>query len=205
MLKTNGTMKVRNSAFDESGSGVVYLYQRTGETASLDEPIGVTLDRDWEVKEKDEEGAGAGAGAGALSKVASRARHQYFDPYTAEKLPLDGDYDGAALFQGPALRHGCTSDVKECWRETSLSVRRFSGEHALLRRELADLNLVSSTSLSHQPAKKFKVQAKRKATKRRVTSTATGFGVNQHLRGTDMERILRETRDKNEREDMGSR
>ncbi|KAJ1394809.1 hypothetical protein B484DRAFT_459109, partial [Ochromonadaceae sp. CCMP2298] len=72
----------------------------------------VTLDRDLEVKEKDEEGAGAGAGA--LSKVASRARHQYFDPYTAEKLPLDGDYDGAALFQGPALRHGCTSDVKEC-------------------------------------------------------------------------------------------
>jgi hypothetical protein len=105
---------------------------------------------------------------------------------------------------GQAIRHGCTSDVKECWRETSLSVRRFLGEHAALRRELCDLNLVSSTSLSHMPVKKFKVQAKRKATKRRATTTTVskGFGVNQHLRGTDIERILRETRERNDREDM---
>jgi hypothetical protein len=132
-------------------------------------------------------------------------RNVYCDPYTAELMPLDGDFEGDAPFVGSCFRHGCTTDIKNCWKQTAEELRKFSGDGELLHRELVSLNLLSrhvSTTgnlLVRQRAQKTK--PKRKQSKPRAGAAgASLYGVNAHVKGTELEKLIKEAQAKAERE-----
>lgn len=145
------------------------------------------------------------------------SKNVYAIPYTAESMPLDGDFQGAQKtdengnefvdgYVGPAYRHGVTTDIKECWKKTAAGVRAFKGDEVALRQELVHLGLVSqSFSRKENTAnKRQKTGPKRKAARRRPSHYHEGtFGVNAHIWGTDLEKVLKETAAKNIAEEQG--
>lgn len=162
-------------------------------------------------------------------------KNVYCDPYTEHVLPLDGDFEGhegaasseaagnnseTVVFKGSAFKHGCTNDIKDCWRDTiEGGFRQFQGgQEKALEMELIRLNLLSKNLLNNaQTADSLKRKANQTGSgsggangkKRQVrkskpggavlgANSSTNFGVNAHLRGTALEKILRETREKEE-------
>eukprot|EP01034_Spumella_vulgaris_P024841 gene24841-31229_t len=145
-------------------------------------------------------------------------KNVYCDVFNSHLLPLDGDFEGTSsssgaggveeqkegdkvVFTGPAFRHGCTNDVKELWSHSyEQGLKQFITDESMLERELTTLKLLSSTHATdaNVTKKREKVVKKRKVSVRRATvsNNSTSFGVNAHLRGTGLERILQETRNK---------
>lgn len=129
-------------------------------------------------------------------------RNVYIDPFNAETLPLDGDFEGSDTYNGVAVRHGCTLDIKTCWSKTLESLQPFHGEDTALHRELVTLNLISrplSTAQQNKRKIEKKEKTKRKPRKKQVTAVNRGgsvYGMNTHLKGTGLEKILQETRQK---------
>jgi hypothetical protein len=111
------------------------------------------------------------------------------------------------LFQeytGPAFRHGCTTDVKRCWERSAEGLRQFLGDAEALHKELVARNLVSRNvaSSTQLPKKKAeKVKARRKQPRARVTANASTFGVNAHIKGSALEKVILEARAKAEMEE----
>lgn len=130
-------------------------------------------------------------------------RNKYYNPFTPKQLPLDGDFDGDQEFVGVALKHGCTNDVKECWKKTAENLKKFIGNEEALPEELLALNLISrplsAASLEAKRRQQLrdrngangkKVKKERVKRKPRDISMA-GYGANAHLRGTRLEQILK--------------
>jgi hypothetical protein len=134
-------------------------------------------------------------------------RNLYCTPFTAEALPLDGDFDGEQEFKGPALRHGCTTDIKDIWHQTADSLKRFEGDGVALYKELVSLRLLDPHSLlNSNPAGQTRAGIRALAKKKKIrkvrqsSSNYTGHGVNAHLKGSELEQILKETREKLDKE-----
>lgn len=159
-------------------------------------------------------------GSGALHEQTQRSKaptsvnlekemsenNKYCTPFNGDCLPLDGDYDhgnntpNGFIFQGIALKHGCTNDVKEIWKKTFETVEPNVEDDQFIHQELIRLGLIRSTVLQNEKKKKVndnkdKEKKKRQVRARRETRTDV-LGVNAHLRGTAIEKILNETRDK---------
>lgn len=139
-------------------------------------------------------------------------RNVYLHPFTDSALPLDGDYGGSADFSGTSLRHGCTTDIKDSWYRTAVEgLKRFAGDGAALRRELVVLNLVSdhapsqtnTATAGYRKRTRGSSNGQRKRRKQRVVASNSLYGVNAHLKGTVLEAVLRETREKNLAADEG--
>mmetsp|Transcript_106948 Transcript_106948/g.209641 ORF Transcript_106948/g.209641 Transcript_106948/m.209641 type:complete len:407 (+) Transcript_106948:52-1272(+) len=148
----------------------------------------------------------AAAPASVTSDKDMSERNVYCDPYTAEALPLDGDYDGAEEYTGPAYRHGCSTDVKQAWECTSGELAQFHGDGDALRKELISRNLLSRHAVStsaHAPKRRTeKVKARRKtSTRPRANANSSNFGINAHIKGTELEKVILEARAKAEREE----
>mmetsp|Transcript_36699 Transcript_36699/g.63335 ORF Transcript_36699/g.63335 Transcript_36699/m.63335 type:complete len:397 (-) Transcript_36699:5-1195(-) len=162
---------------------------------------------------------GSAIGSGAAGEQIQRAaaptsvtidkdmsgRNVYCDPFTNEVLPLDGDFEGNEVYTGPCFRHGCSSDIKQCWEHTAEGLRGFLGDGDALHRELINLNLVSKHASSAAPLKakrEVKAKAKRKITRTRVNANTSSYGTNAHLKGTGLEKVILEARAKAEREEQ---
>lgn len=162
-------------------------------------------------------------------------KNVYCDPYNDHVLPLDGDFEGqessgiaggaegaaassepSTVFKGPAFKHGCTNDIKDCWKATiEGGFRQFQTDEKALERELINLNLLSRNVVGsgqvtntlkrkdtngngNGSGKKRQVRKSRPGGAVLGANSSTNFGVNAHLRGTALEKILRETREKEE-------
>ena len=146
-------------------------------------------------------------------------KNVYLHKFDDKSLPLDGDFDAPVEFVGPCLRHGCTTDIKNAWKRTALAdeMRRFEQDGAALHRELVVLNLVSKHLAAHghgsssgnaagggtNKRRSAGVNKRRKPRVVRASASNSLYGVNAHLRGTSLEQVLKETRDKNLAEDNG--
>jgi len=111
----------------------------------------------------------------------------------------------AQVYTGPCYRHGCSSDIKQCWEQTAEGLRVFLGDGDALHRELVNLNLVSKHASSAAPLKakrEVKAKAKRKITRTRVNANTSSYGTNAHLKGTGLEKVILEARAKAEREEQ---
>ena len=109
------------------------------------------------------------------------------------------------VYTGPCYRHGCSSDIKQCWEQTAEGLRVFLGDGDALHRELVNLNLVSKQASSAAPLKakrEVKAKAKRKITRTRVNANTSSYGTNAHLKGTGLEKVILEARAKAEREEQ---
>lgn len=142
-----------------------------------------------------------------LDKDPPAAKNDYLLPFDHRLLPLDGDFEGD-LYTGPAYRHGCTTDLGELWMKTAAAMVPFQGKDSELAQKLVSLNLLS-TQFMHRPvhAKKTadKAGPKKRAKRMRESQmNSGGFGVNSHLRGTKLARVLQETREQSYRADNGT-
>ena len=124
-------------------------------------------------------------------------RNKYCNAFTSKALPLDGDFDGEKEYVGIALKHGCTNDVKECWKKTAEELKKFQGEneHAL-QQELLTLKLLTKPIFTSQEAKRRLAKGANKEKKERAkrkhrATNSTGYGVNAHLRGGRLDQILK--------------
>jgi hypothetical protein len=129
----------------------------------------------------------------------------YCSPFNANTLPLDGDFDNGqnngSAFKGVALKHGCTNDIKDIWRKTYEKTKSFVTDDTLLRQELVKHGLMRQLNASldrkKKPEKKEKEKKKRQIRKPRDSQRDNNnLGINAHLRGTAVEKILMETRQK---------
>jgi hypothetical protein len=106
------------------------------------------------------------------------------------------------VYTGPAYRHGCTTDVKLCWQRTAEALAQFQADGDALHKELVTRNLVSknvATGGAQAPKKRGeKVKARRKQSRPRANANASTFGVNAHIKGTALEKVILETRAKEE-------
>jgi hypothetical protein len=121
------------------------------------------------------------------------------DDYTATSLPLDADYEGPVIYTGPICKHGSTNDIRQCWQNTALEMKKnITSEEALLE-ELLRNKLISRSDVSTQSLisgrKRFQKDDMKKTRKKTVRSNKSGVGGyhNAHLRGTELERIVNET------------
>ena len=127
-----------------------------------------------------------GSAIGGTKKVKT-----FHDPFSADTLPLDGDFDGEealGVSEGKALRHGCTNDVRQCWLETAEHVKRLTGDEKALESELKRLALISRASTAVVRTRTAKA-AKTKDRKKRA-NTRTFVAANTHLAGTELGRII---------------
>lgn len=134
-------------------------------------------------------------------------KNVYHIQYTAKELPLDGDFDGTEAYTGPIYKHGCTNDLKELWRKTADDLKSFEKDDAALHRELVRLNLLSKSLTtveagSSRRTNKGKVKKRQTRKPRAGNSTA---GTNPHLRGTQLERVLKESYEKTLKQEERSR
>jgi hypothetical protein len=146
----------------------------------------------------------------------------YTQSYSATSLPLDGDFDMGTnhtpassssssstatknVLKVKAIKHGCTNDIKELWRKTYEEIKPFLGDTEndyQLQQELVKHGLIKSTMLSSASERKNKVGVKKEKKKRQVRKqrefhiSGDSLGVNAHLKGTAIEKILKETREK---------
>jgi hypothetical protein len=133
---------------------------------------------------------------------------EYTHLFDATQLPLDGDAECDAVWRGHALRHGVTSDLQKLWLESAEEVRALNRDDRLLAQRLVDNNLLS-TQFLHRPNMKRSSEDKNKGDRKRARRMresqmhSGGVGVNAHLRGTRLEKVLQETREKNFREENG--
>ncbi len=109
------------------------------------------------------------------------------------------------MYTGPAYRHGCSTDIKQCWERAAEALKAFEGDPDALHRELVARNLVSrhvATGAGQTGPRKRaeKVRAKRKISRPRANANASNFGVNAHIKGTALEKAILEARAKEERE-----
>ena len=62
-------------------------------------------------------------------------------------IPLDGDYDGNEIITSKALKHGCTNDVRQLWKETADDLTAFRADtykfDSLLQDELIRIKLLT--------------------------------------------------------------
>lgn len=108
-------------------------------------------------------------------------RNVYIDVLDASHVPLDGDYDGAVVYQGAAFKHGCTNDVRDMWAATLAETKPFMGDKEL-EAELFRLNLISRPGAAVQKKKVISAadaKKERRKVKRRIMKPT-----NTHLRGT---------------------
>ena len=124
-------------------------------------------------------------------------KNKYYNTFTVKSLPLDGDFDGDREYSGVAVKHGCTNDVKDCWKKTVEGLKPFIGNEEALQQELLALKLLSKPFTVSQESKrrlggKQKEKKERQKRKPREATSASGYGVNAHLRGTKLEQILRD-------------
>ena len=85
-------------------------------------------------------------GSGIEASVHKKIK-TYHDSFTAQSLPLDGDFDGNEVYNGVAYRYGCSNDVRLCWLQTKDEVKKLSDEkslEAILKKE----SLISQTTNS---------------------------------------------------------
>lgn len=90
--------------------------------------------------------------------------------------------------------------MKQCWQRSAEALSQFQGDGDALRRELVARNLVSknmASTGSQAPKKRAeKVKARRKQSRPRVNANASTFGVNAHIKGTALEKVILEARAK---------
>ena len=121
-------------------------------------------------------------------------RNKYCNDFNLNSLPLDGDFDGEKEYVGVALKHGCTNEVKDCWKKTAEELKKFAGDNRkdLLQEELVKLKLLTKPFNVSQEAKRRIPKEKKERAKRKQRETnSSGFGVNAHLRGGELEKIFK--------------
>lgn len=124
-------------------------------------------------------------------------RNKYCNDFNPNSLPLDGDFDGEKQYVGVVLKHGCTNDVKDCWKRTAEELKKFIGDNSkeLLQQELVELKLLKKPFIGSQEAKRRMGRAtkekKERAKRKPRETTSTGFGVNAHLRGGQLEKLFK--------------
>eukprot|EP01031_Cornospumella_fuschlensis_P031078 gene31078-37561_t len=154
-----------------------------GPGSSASRPTSVLLDRDVAVK------------------------NEFSLPFDSHSLPLDGDFDGEE-FVGSAIRHGCTTDVQQLWEATRKDIDDLARSEEKLAQELVKANLVSSHMI-HIPAHRKRPVEDKNDKKKRAKKVREsqmyfgGYGVNAHLRGTRLEKIMLETKEKLHKDDYG--
>lgn len=186
----------------------------------------------------------ASAAGGAVDKLSvsldkdlplNLAKHFYCEPYTDTRLPLDGAYEGSSASSSSsgndgdssagvvcqALRHGCTTDIKERWNRTAELIGPFyqagttfqNNEGCrLLEAKCVQLGLIPqssgmyqqivggtqnirSTIVTEEDGALGGPQRKkpRKHTIKNVSKAVTSVAsTSQHLEGTDYGRMLQE-------------
>lgn len=121
-------------------------------------------------------------------------RNVYVLPYTAEALPLDGEFEEAVDFHGKAVKHGATNDVKAYWNLTAEDIKAFDKDEMKLVDELVQHKLTSqgrhSAAYKKTHVVKEKVQKKRK---QREGLLFQGVGSNSHLLGTKIGALLQKS------------
>lgn len=143
--------------------------------------------------------------------VLNTSKHVYVDQFTESELPLDGVFEADDInFEDSiqAVRHGCTTDVKDLWNSTMEQLNPFkivsltnnnNDSVKLLDNELVRLNLVTKSATMQSntinASKTFEANPKKKV--RKVSQVNTNKSVtavhNSHLNGTDLGKILQET------------
>lgn len=87
---------------------------------------------------------------------------------------------------------------------TNVGIKKFLGDGDALHRELVSLNLVSThlQQAAHVVKKRVvKAKAKRKQSTR-VSNNTSSYGVNAHIKGTALEKVILEARAKALREEQ---
>jgi hypothetical protein len=117
-------------------------------------------------------------------------KNVYIYDFDEKKLTLDGEYDGEIMFEGRAIRHGATNDIRKAWFETMEQINKESFDDATLEKELLRLDLISKagTTLKRVIATR-KETTNKKVRKQRVSTTNSS---NVHLKGTALEQIAEE-------------
>eukprot|EP01039_Chlorochromonas_danica_P006270 gene6270-6912_t len=137
------------------------------------------------------------------------SKADFLHPFAEKTLPLDGDFEGEAVYQGVAYRHGCTADLQDLWRGTQEEVRKAQGSDQEIAQRLVSLNLLSQQFLQRSVHIKRSADSKNSGPKKRAKRLresqmhSGGFGVNAHLRGTKLAKVLQETREALHRADHG--
>lgn len=131
-------------------------------------------------------------------------KNVYFAPFTASSIPLDGGFEEDIAFNGVALRHGATTDVKDLWYRSREEMRRLNLNRddvvddkllneLLLSEGLIDQSGTTGEDILFARNKLRNGVNKKKVRKSRESNMFTGgFGMNTHLKGTQMEKLLRE-------------
>jgi len=133
-------------------------------------------------------------------------KNNYYLRFTENEIPLDGDFVEKEVYTGIAYKHGCTNDVKEYWKHTLEEYKGFIGHDYALKEELYKHQLISNYMLTqhdqNMKKKVYKSTDKKRGLRKPKPSSmkTTGYGVNAHLHGTDIGRILQETREKSHQE-----
>ena len=127
-------------------------------------------------------------------------KNVYIYNFNEKSLTLDGEYDGDNVFEGKAIRHGVSNDVRKSWFETMERIKKDfkeSFDNESLDKELLRLGLVSKPgTILKRVIGTRKETTKKKIRKQRISSTASS---NLHLKGTELERVAEEM-DKKRRE-----
>jgi hypothetical protein len=122
------------------------------------------------------------ARAQAPSSVSSidemSSKNTYIYQFTHDHLPLDMEFDADGDFEGPALKHGCTNDIREMWAQTLKEVPETDLE---LQQKLVSRNLV--TKLATKPLRPI-VRTKQEKKKRKRKDREIRHMTNTHLQGT---------------------
>ena len=102
---------------------------------------------------------------------------------------------GKEVYTGVAYKHGCTNGVKEYCI------------HLKNTKDLLDMIMLISNYMLTQHDQNMKKKVYKSTDKKRglrkpkpSSMKTTGYGVNAHLHGTDIGRILQETREKSHQE-----
>ncbi len=130
------------------------------------------------------------------------APRKYDRPFTSTEIPLDGVVDSmkkpkkdrSDLYEGPAVKHGVTNDIKTIWDKSMEGMRKFRSKemHNSLETELIRLNLLSRKGQDVSLFKDFGQRQKR--VKQRVKRKSTNVS-NTHLAGTEIGALLEQMRE----------
>lgn len=154
-------------------------------------------------------GGSASRPTSALLDREVAVKNEFSLPFDSHSLPLDGDFEGEE-FVGVAIRHGCTTDMQLLWEGTRKDVEALARSEEKLSQELVKANLMSSHMLHIPVHRKRQVEdkndKKKRAKKMRESQMYSGgYGVNAHLRGTKLEKIMLETKEKLHKDDYGKK
>lgn len=121
-------------------------------------------------------------------------KNVYIYEFDGKKLPLDGEYDGEMEFEGRAIRHGTTNDIRTAWFETMEQINadfKESFDDTILDKELVRLDLITKpgTTLKRVIGTRKETTNKKKVRKQRFSTVGNS---NVHLQGTTLERVAEE-------------